>query len=112
MLIAILPDKNGQYKQTKIPQYIQDILKRVKHKYDYTFILYPKYRHGQNKTFRKDIEQLEKWVKRYHADFNIIEDHNLYRSRTERQKGINVEYYIFEMTDPVLHQLEKAGYKF
>jgi len=99
MTIAYLPNKQGNYKPVKIPAYIRSILENVHNVGDYTYCL-----NGVNPIrpgygIEADLKQLETWAKRYFADFKI--------------KHINTSpknyYGIFEMTDPVAHQLEKVG---
>lgn len=108
--IICLPNKEGNYKEMQIPKYIQEILTRVKNKYDYTFILKAKYQYGRNLTLEQDMKKLKEWAERYHAECTIKEEHNDYRYRAERTAGKNMPYFIFELTDPVCQQLEKAGY--
>jgi len=105
-----LPDKKGCYQEVKIPKYIQEILKRIRNKGLYTFVLKAKYPHGQNGTLSKDMQKFKEWAERYFAECTIIEKNDYWRSKSERQRGINIPYYVFELTDPVCQQLEKAGY--
>lgn len=63
-----LPNKEGNYKPVKLPKYIQSILENVKNEYDYTFRL-----KGVNSVrpaygIESDLQKLEQWAKRYHAD--------------------------------------------
>jgi len=108
--IIYLPNKNGDYVETKIPKYIIELLPRIKNQYDYVFKLKAKYPHGQNKQLHKDMENIIKWATKYFAECYIIEDNNHWRSKSERQRGINEENYIFFMSDPVYNQLQKYGY--
>ncbi len=96
---AFLPDKNGNYKETTVPKYILNILENVYNQYDYIFKL-----RGVNPVrpaygIEADLLKLEKWAKRYHSDFTIKHIH-------EERKNY---YGLFELTDPVAFQLEKAG---
>jgi hypothetical protein len=98
-IIAYLPNKEGNYKPVKVPQYIQNILENVTHEYDYTYHL-----NGVNAVrpaygIEADLNKLEAWVKRYFADFTIKAIH----------KEPKNYYGVFEMTDPVCYQLEKVG---
>lgn len=98
-VIAYLPNKEGNYKPTRIPDYIRSILENVTHEYDYTYRL-----NGVNSVrpaygIEADLQKLETWVKRYFADFEIKVIH----------KETKNYYGIFFMTDPVCNQLEKVG---
>lgn len=108
--ITYLPNKQGHYHEIKIPKYIQEILQRVKNQYNYTFILKAKYQYGRNTTLKQNMEKLKFWAERYGAECTIKEEHNDGRYRMERITGKNMPYIVFELTDPVCHQLEKAGY--
>lgn len=105
-----LPNKEGHYKEVTIPKYILEILPRIKNQYDYVFKLKAKYEHGQNKTLFRDMKNIKIWAEKYFAECEIIENNDYWRSKSERQRGVNVPYYIFTLTDPVCYQLEKIGY--
>ena len=98
-IIAMLPDREGNYKPTKIPNYISAILKNVTHEYDYTYRL-----NGVNPMrptygIEADLNKLGTWAKRYYADFEVKAIHKFHKNY----------YGIFFMTDPVCLQLEKVG---
>lgn len=98
--LICLPNKNGNYKQVKLPNYIVEILKNVRNVSDYTFRL-----SGVNPVrpaygVEADLKKLEKWAKRYYADFKILKINSAPKNY----------YGLFFMTDPVCHQLEKIGY--
>jgi hypothetical protein len=98
-VIALLPNKDGNYHPTRVPAYILSILENVTHEYDYIYRL-----NGVNAVrpaygIESDLQRLEKWVKRYYADFEI----------KRINKSPKNYYGIFLMTDPVCFQLEKAG---
>lgn len=96
---ANLPNKNGNYVKTKIPQYVVDILKNVTLLYDYTLKLTGINPQRPAYGIEKDIEALKKWAKRYHTDFSV-------KSINKCPKNY---YVLFEMFDPVVYQLEKIG---
>ena len=103
-----LPNKNGNHKATKIPQYIQDILiRRYKDKdlprlvcvgcYRYRMYGYNPQRPSYG--IYKDMELLKKWVERY---FTVIEDIKYHEERKN--------YYVeFTMYDTMAQQFEKHG---
>ena len=102
-----LPNKHGAYHSVRVPQYVKDILANVKHLYDYTYKLTGVNPVRPGYGIEDDLKKLEAWVAGYHSDFAVkkLNGHN------RRRRG--VDFFIttsalFEMTDPVAHQLENA----
>lgn len=98
-VIVYLPNKKGQYNPVTVPFHIIKILEHVVRKYNYTYKLIGVNPQRPGYGIRADLSVLEAWVTKYYADFDVKEVHE------ER----NNYYGIFEMTDPVAQQLEKAG---
>lgn len=119
-MTVYLPNKKGAYRETRIPNYILEILENVRpckgveigHYGLYTYFL-----RGVNPIrpcygIPNDLRRLEAWAKRYHADFKIMYEPG-FRVTPTGYVRINSQpknyYGIFQLTDPVAHQLEKAG---
>ena len=94
-----------------IPKYIQNMLPCLKPVFHnqgqpgYTFKLYGKYRYGRNQTLPGDAHRLVEWARRNYADAKILELHQ--RDHYDRRRGVNIDYAIVEITDPVALAIEK-----
>lgn len=93
-----LPNKDGAFRSVRVPQYVKDILANVKPLYDYTYQLTGVNPIRPGYGIRDDLDKLEAWVKRFHSDFKVTKV-------VEQRKNY---YGVFEMTDPIAHQLENA----
>lgn len=93
-----LPNKDGAYHSVRVPQYVKDILANVKPMYDYTYRLTGVNPQRPGYGIKEDLAKLEAWVTRFHSDFKVK------RVNEDRKNYFGV----FEMTDPVAHQLENA----
>jgi hypothetical protein len=83
-----------------IPKYIDAIVQNVEHRGVYTYKLRGVNQYRRAYGIHDDIAKLKKWAEGNGAELvikNVCEQPKMY-------------YVIFEMTDPVAHALEKAGY--
>ena len=95
--------------ETPIPKYVQAILKNTKrYPAPYYYKVYGKHRYGQSQALVKDTERFIAWAKRCHADARILYTHR--RDYRQRKRGLGHDYCLIELTDPVCHALEKAGW--
>lgn len=101
-----LPNKQGHFHSTKIPQYVLEILlQRKKNNYfprihEIGCYQYRIYGYNPQRKFygiHDDINKFSKWINKY---FSSIENIQFHESRNN--------YYVdFEMFDPIVQQLEK-----
>ena len=104
---ANLPNSKGHYVKTRVPQYVLNILENVRPAMPYeigrwgldVFVLQGVNPIRPDYGVPDDLDKLEKWVMRYHADFKTI-----YINRARKHY-----YGAFVLTDPVQLQLQKAG---
>jgi len=105
-----LPNKNGNYVETRVPNYIRDILYSNRHGKRYLNISYVEGKEygykltGWNQTrpgygIEKDMEAFQKWAKRYYTEICDIHFHKQPRNY----------FATFTMYDPLALVLEKAG---
>lgn len=67
---------------------------------------------GGEKGFLKEIDKFLEWCKRWYADATIIEDGMWYKKYPTAQSAYNNHhhnYFVLEITDPVMLKLEKEG---
>lgn len=107
-IILFLPNKNGNFVETIIPKYIEEILmRRIRDKDVPRIVEIGAYRYriyGYNPVrpaygIEADIEKLNKWTSRYFCPIEDIKYH------TEKKN-----YYVdFTLYDPMAQQFEKHG---
>ena len=98
-VFTYLPNKNGDFKRVKLPEYLLDILENVTNESLETYRLQGVNSIRPGYGVRSDIRKLEAWVTRFWSSFEL-----LYVNESPKNY-----YGIFRMTDPVAHALEKCG---
>lgn len=100
--------------QITVPKYIKEILYySTLLDEPYRIKIMSKNKVGGEQGFKKSINKLIEWCKRYYADATIIEDgmwYNKYQTASQAYSHGYRNYFILEVTDPVMLKWEKDNF--